>query len=142
MVVSACDPSTLDVRAGGSWVQGQPQYKVRSCLKMIIEPGLVVHTFNSSPGKEEAGRFLRFRSQPDLHTEFQDSQGYAVSYPPTPPEYHPFNLGVSHDSVLYPCFTGYLLEGVEHIFCPSNPQFLLVEISICSMRLSKHVPET
>jgi hypothetical protein len=36
--------------------------------------GVVAHAFNLSTWEAEAGRFLR--GQPDLQSEFQDSQGY------------------------------------------------------------------
>jgi hypothetical protein len=39
---------------------------------------VVVHTFNPSTGKAEAGGSLRIQGQPDLQTEFQDSQGYKL----------------------------------------------------------------
>lgn len=38
--------------------------------------GVVAHTLNPNTWGAEAGRFLRGRGQPDLHSEFQDNQGY------------------------------------------------------------------
>jgi hypothetical protein len=41
----------------------------------LIRPGVVAHAFNPSTREAEAGGFLS-SSQPDLQSEFQDSQGY------------------------------------------------------------------
>jgi hypothetical protein len=40
-----------------------------------VGQAVVAHAFNPSTWETEAGRFL-IRGQPDLQSEFQDSQGY------------------------------------------------------------------
>jgi hypothetical protein len=45
----------------------------RLLKKITLKPGLVAHIFNPSTREAEAG-------QPDLHSEFQDSQSYIVRY--------------------------------------------------------------
>jgi hypothetical protein len=44
--------------------------------KAWVSQAVVVHAFNPSTWEAEAGEFLS-RGQPGLHSEFQDSQGYA-----------------------------------------------------------------
>lgn len=53
-------------------------YKVYSCKKVYIEPGMVVHTFNASIWEAGAGRYLCVWGQPGLNNKFSTSQGYTV----------------------------------------------------------------
>lgn len=40
------------------------------------------HAFKFSTWEEEAGRNLWVQGQPDLHSEYQDSQGYIIETMP------------------------------------------------------------
>lgn len=74
-------PWWADIHVTFPWEKPYKHITSHFLARTLLKLGMMVHTFNPSNGEADTGGFLGVWGQFGMHSEFQESQGYAEPLP-------------------------------------------------------------